>query len=90
MMCAMRGQSYLITFFLVFAMCLTSAEPEVIAVTAVTPGQADTSGANAVSQQTSFQAAAPISAESLLQKMEEAFRGTSGVFVSPWCYIVSP
>jgi len=87
----MRGHSYATTLLVVFAMCLTSAEPEVIAKTAVTAGQANTSGTKAVSQQQpSLQAAAPVSAESLRQKIEEAFRGTSGVFVSPWCYIVCP
>ena len=87
-MCAMRGQCYLITLFLAFAMCLTSAEEEVSAVAA---GQAGTSGAKAVSPlKPSLQAAAPISAESLLEKIEEAFRGTSVVCVSPWCYILCP
>jgi len=85
-MCAMRGPSYAITLLLVFGMCLTSAEPEVTAVTAVGAGQIDTNDAKAVSQlKPSLQAAAPISAESLLQKIEEAFRGTSAVCVSPWC-----
>lgn len=84
----MRGQSYVITLFLVLAMCLTSAEVE---VTAVAAGQAGTSDAKAVSKQKpSLQAAAPVSAESLLQKVEEAFRGTSDVCVSPRCYIVRP
>jgi hypothetical protein len=87
-MCTMRGQCYLITLFLVFAMCLTSAEQQ---VTAVAAGQAGTSGAKAFSQlKPSLQAAAPISAESLLEKIEEAFRGRSAVCVSPWSYILCP
>lgn len=87
-MCAMRGQSYLITLILVLAMCLTSAEPEVVSVAS---GQAGTSDAKAVYQlEPSLQAAAPISTESLLQKIEKAFRGTSVVCVPPCCNVLSP
>lgn len=76
-MCAICGHSYVITLLLVLAKCLASAEPQ---VTAAAAGQVGTSAANAVSQQKpSLQAAATISAESLLQKIEEAFRGTSSV-----------
>ena len=78
-MCAMRGQSYVITLFLVFAMCLT----------AVAAGQPGTSDVKVVSQQQpSLQAAAPVSAESLMQKIEEAFRGTSGACVFPVLHCV--
>lgn len=83
-MCAMRAQYYAIAFILVFAICLTSAKAD---VTALAAGQPGTSDAKAVSQQ---KPSAPISAESLLQKIDEAFRGTSAVCFSPWCYMVCP
>ena len=86
----MRRHFHFVTYSLIFIFCLIRAEPTP-GVNAVAAGQAGTSDAKVVSQQQPFlQAAAPVSAESLLQKIEETFRGTSGACLYLWCYIVCP
>ena len=86
----MRRRFHFVTYSLIFIFCLIRAEPTP-EVNAVAAGQAGTSDAEDISQQQPFlQAAAPVSAESLLQKIEEAFRGTSGACVTTWCYVLCP